>query len=42
MKEIRRAGLRPKVVTEIVQFIMVESARFEVRRPNTDGISKWP
>jgi hypothetical protein len=40
--ELRMAGLRPDVRTETVPFITVESARFEIRRPDTDGNLNWP
>jgi hypothetical protein len=40
--EVRRAGLRSEVRTEKVPFITVESARFEIRRPDTDGSLDWP
>jgi hypothetical protein len=40
--EVRRAGTRPVVRGEEVPFVMVESARFEVRRPDGDGSLDWP
>jgi hypothetical protein len=40
--ELRRAGLRPEVRMETVPFITVESARFEIRRPDIDGSLDWP
>jgi hypothetical protein len=33
--------LRSEVRTEIVPFITIESARFEIRRPDTDGSLDW-
>jgi hypothetical protein len=39
--EAGRAGLRPEVRRQIVPFLMVESARFEMRRPDTDGSLDW-
>jgi hypothetical protein len=40
--EVRRAGLRPEVRRELVPFMVVESARFEMKRPDTDGSLNWP
>jgi hypothetical protein len=39
--EARRAGLRPEMRRQIVPFLMVESARFEMRRPDMDGSLDW-
>jgi hypothetical protein len=35
--EARSEGLRLEVRRQILPFLMVESARFEMRRPDTDG-----
>ena len=40
--EARRADGRPEVRREVVPFIVVESARFETRRLDTDGSLDWP
>jgi hypothetical protein len=40
--EVRRAELRPEVRRQVVPFVEVESARFEMRRPYTDGSLDWP
>lgn len=40
--EMRRAGLTPEVRSEAVPFVVEESARFEMRRPDADGSLDWP
>jgi hypothetical protein len=40
--ETKRSDLRLPINTEVVQFKVVECARFETRRPDTDGSLDWP
>jgi hypothetical protein len=40
--EVKRAGLMPEVRTEVVPFMVVESARFKMRRPDTHESLDWP
>jgi hypothetical protein len=40
--EMKRAGLMPEFRRQVVPFVMVESAQFEMKRPDTDGSLNWP